>query len=149
MRVRLFRWKAIGPLLLFLALVAVLVWLFAEPVVKDTTEEAGTELLGTRVEVARLDIDARASAVELRRLQVADPFDPMRNLVEAADIRVKLNPEALAEKKVVIERMTVGGARFGTRRSRPAEPVSGKGFAPQALRSVQQWANQFDVPLCR
>ena len=37
--------------------------------------------------------------------------------------------------------------RFGTERKTPARPVSGKGFAPQLLRSVQQWTKQFNVPL--
>ncbi|HYC32776.1 MAG TPA: hypothetical protein VEB59_10850, partial [Gemmatimonadales bacterium] len=147
MRMKIFRWKAIGPLLLFLALVAVVLWLFAEPVARDTTEEVSTELLGTQVDVARLDIIARDAAVDLGGLQIADPFDVDRNLIQAETIRLKLNPEALAEKKLVIERFSLQGMLFGTRRETPARPVEGGGFAPQALRSVRDWAKQFDVPL--
>ena len=149
MRMKIFRWKAIGPLLLFLALVAVLVWLFAEPVARDTTEEVSTELLGTQVDVGRLDIIAREASVDLGALQIADPFDVNRNLVEAETIRLKLNPEALAEKKLVVERFSLQGMRFGTRREKPARPVEGSGFAPQALRSVREWSKQFDVPLLK
>lgn len=149
MGIRIFRWKAIGPLLLFLALLGVLVWIFAEPVAKDTTEEVGTELLGTQVDLGKLDIIAREASVDLRALQIADPFDPGRNLVEAEEIRLKLNPEALAEKKLVVERLSLRGMRFGTARERPARPVEGSGFAPQALRAVRQWARQFDVPLLK
>jgi len=47
MKVKIFRWKAIGPLLVLFALLGMLVWLFAEPVARQTTEEAGSELLGT------------------------------------------------------------------------------------------------------
>jgi uncharacterized protein (TIGR03545 family) len=147
MAVKIFRWKAIGPLLLLLLLIGVLTWLFAEPIARDTTEEVGTELLGTQVDVGRLDIIAKEAAVDLGALQVADPFDPNRNLVEAGEIRLKLNPEALAEKKLVVERFAVRGMRFGTARKTPARPVEGDGFAPQMLRSVRQWAGQFDVPL--
>jgi uncharacterized protein (TIGR03545 family) len=147
MRLKIFRWKAIGPLLLFLALVGVLVWLFAEPVARDTTEEVSTELLGTQVDVGTLDILAKQASVDLRRLQVADPFDLSKNLVQAEEVRLKLNPEALAEKKLVVERLSLRGLRFGTTRETPARPVEGDGFAPQALRSVRQWARQFDVPL--
>jgi uncharacterized protein (TIGR03545 family) len=149
MRMKVFRWKAIGPLLLFLALLAVLVWLFAEPVARDTTEEVSTELLGTQVDVGRLDIIAKEASVDLGALQIADPFDVTRNLVEAETIRLKLNPEALAEKKLVVERFSLQGMRFGTTRKKPARPVEGTGFAPQALRSVRQWAKQFDVPLLK
>jgi uncharacterized protein (TIGR03545 family) len=102
MAVKIFRWKAIGPLLLLFLLIGILLWLFAEPVAKDTTEEVGTELLGTQVDVGRLDIIADEASLDLRELQIADPFDSTRNLVEAADIRLRLNPLALAEKKFVV-----------------------------------------------
>jgi uncharacterized protein (TIGR03545 family) len=145
--IKVFRWKAIGPLLLFLLVVAVLVWLFAEPVARDTTEEVATDLLGTQVDVGKLDIIAGEAAVNLRALQVADPFDVHRNLVEADQIRLKLNPEALTEKKLVVERFALEGMRFGTRREKPARPVEGDGFAPRALRAVREWSGKLDVPL--
>jgi uncharacterized protein (TIGR03545 family) len=147
LRLRIFRWKAIGPLLLLLAIIAVLVALFAEPIARQATEEASTELLGTEVDVGALDLRPRDAAVELRRIQVADPFDLDHNLVEAETVHVKLNPEALAEKKLVIERLALRGMRFGTARAKPARAVDGNGFAPRTLRAVRTWADQFDVPL--
>jgi uncharacterized protein (TIGR03545 family) len=147
MRIKIFRWKAIGPLLFFLTIIIVLVVIFAEPVARDTTEEASTELLGTQVDVGKLDLYPKTSSVDLRALQIADPFSLKRNLVEADEIRLKLNPEALAEKKVVIERLTLRGMRFGTIRKTPARPVKGGGFAPKVLQTVEQWTKQFDVPL--
>ena len=147
MQVKIFRWKAIGPLLLLLVLAGVLVVIFAEPVARDTTEEVGTELLGTQVDVGRLDLLPRQASVDLGALQIADPFEPARNLIEADRIVLKLNPEALAEKKLVVERFALQGMRFGTARKTPARPVSGNGFAPQALRAVRAWGDQFDVPI--
>jgi len=147
MRMQIFRWKAIGPLMLFFAVLAFLVWLFAEPVARDTAEEAGSELLGTEVDVGKLDFLPRQASVELRALQIADPFVLTRNLIEADQIRLKLNPGALVEKKLVIEHLDLHGMRFGTRREKPARPNTGKGFAPQVYRTVQQWADQFNVPL--
>jgi uncharacterized protein (TIGR03545 family) len=146
-RIKIFRWKAIGPLLLLLLVIGILVVLFAEPVARDTTEEVGTELLGTQVDVGRLDLLPRQASVDLGALQVADPFEPRRNLVEADRIVLKLNPEALAEKKLVVERFALEGMRFGTTRKTPAWPVSGNGFAPQALRAVRAWGQQFNVPI--
>jgi uncharacterized protein (TIGR03545 family) len=146
-RIKIFRWKAIGPLLLLLIVIGILVVLFAEPVARDTTEEVSTELLGTQVDVGRLDLLPRQASVDLGALQVADPFEPRRNLVEADRIVLKLNPEALAEKKLVVERFALQGMRFGTTRKTPARPVSGNGFAPQALRAVRAWGQQFNVPI--
>jgi len=149
MAVKIFRWKAIGPLLLFLLIIAILVWLFAEPFAKDTTEEVGTELLGTQVDIGKLDIRADEAAVDLHLLEIADPFNVSKNLVEAEEIRLKLNPLALAEKKLVVENLRLGGVKFGTVRKTPAKPVEGDGFASQTLRSVREWAQQFDVPLLK
>ena len=147
MRLKIFRWKAIGPLLLLLVVLGILLVLFAEPVARDTTEEVSTELLGTQVDVGRLDLLPRQASVDLGALQVADPFEPRRNLVEADRIILKLNPEALTEKKLVVERFALQGMRFGTTRKKPARPVSGDGFAAQALRAVRAWGQQFDVPI--
>jgi uncharacterized protein (TIGR03545 family) len=147
MAIKVFRWKAIGPLILLLAIIVVLLLIFAEPVARDTTEEVSTEVLGTEVDVGKLDLLPRQASVRLEALQVADPFEPRRNLVEAAQILVKLNPEALTEKKIVIENFALHGMRFGTMRKTPARPVKGDGFAPQTLRAVRQWAKQFDVPI--
>ena len=147
MNVKIFRWKAIGPLLLLFGILGVLAWIFAEPVARETTEEASSELLGTQVDLGKLDLLPRQASVDLRALQIADPFVLTRNLIEAAEIRLKLNPVALAEKKIVIEHLSLRGMRFGTQRKTPARPPSGNGFAPQMYRAVQQWANQFNVPL--
>ena len=147
MRIKIFRWKAIGPLLLLLVVIGILVVLFAEPVARDTTEEVSTELLGTQVDVGRLDLLPRQASVDLGALQVADPFEPRRNLVEADRIVLKLNPAALAEKKLVVERFALQEMRFGTTRKTPARPVKGNGFAPQALRAVRAWGQQFNVPI--
>ena len=84
MAVKIFRWKAIGPLLLFFLLIGILLWLFAEPVARDTTEEVSTELLGTQVDVGRLDLIRGRGVGRPARLQIADPFDSTRNLLEAA-----------------------------------------------------------------
>jgi uncharacterized protein (TIGR03545 family) len=147
MSVQIFRWKAIGPLLFFLLVIVFITWVFAEPIARDTTEEASTELLGTQVDVGKLDLFPREAAVDLRALQVADPFVLTRNLVEADEIRLQLNPAALAEKKIVIENLTLHGMRFGTTRKEPARRVKGSGFAPKAYQAVEQWAKQFNVPL--
>ncbi len=147
MRIRIFRWKAIGPLLVLFAILTVLVVIFAEPIAKDTTEEASTELLGTQVDVGKLDLHPRHASVDLSRLQIANPFALKQNLLEADQIRLKLNPVALAEKKLVVERLSLSGMRFGTDRKTPARPVKGNGFAPKVLQSVDQWTKQFNVPL--
>jgi uncharacterized protein (TIGR03545 family) len=144
---RVFRWKAIGPLLLLLAFAGLMVVVFAEPIAQDTAEEAGTEYLGTQVDIDKLDLIPDRASVDMRFLQIANPFALTRNLVEADEVRLKLNPAALSEKKIVVEHLSLHGVRFGTSRKTPAKPVKGDGFAPQVLRSVERWRQQFNVPL--
>ena len=149
MRVRLFRWKAIGPLLLLLLLIGILVVLFAEPVAREATEDASTDLLGTQVDVRKLDLRPREIGADLWRIEVADPFDVHRNLVEAGSIHLTVDPEALAEKKLVVRNLTLRDLRFATRRATPARPAEGNGFAPKLVRAVRQWSDQLDVPLLK
>ena len=146
-RVALFRWKGIIPLVLGLALVAAVWLVFADRLLRSTTEEAGTKALGTELDVASLHLDLVHTSIQLSGVAIADPFDPRRNLLEVKQLFVQLEPEPLLEKKLVITRLTIGDVRTGTTRSTPARPVAAGGFAPSALREMQQWAKQFDVPL--
>lgn len=147
MKIKIFRWKAIGPLLLFFLFLGILWLLFGDLLVEDTSEEVTTELLGTQVDINGLHVRETESRVELGNLQVADPFNLNRNLLETGAAVLELDPAALLEKKLVINRLTIQDLRFGTPRATPARPVSGDGFAPTLLRQVRQWSSQFDVPL--
>lgn len=149
MKIKIFRWRAIGPLLLVLVLLGVLWILFGDWLVEDTGEEVTTELLGTQVDISGLHIRETESRIRIGRLQIADPFDVNRNLIETGAAVLELDPAALLEKKLVIDRLTIADLQLGTARTSPARPVSGDGFAPTLLRQVRQWSAQFDVPLLK
>ncbi len=146
---RLVRWKAVVPLALVVALVALLAWLFAEPVARDTAEEAASKALGTQVDLARVRLYPQRSGFALEGLQVADPFDSTRNLLQADRIDVKVDPVALAEKKLVVERLRLEGIRLGERRARPARPVAGEGYAKTLVRQLDDFRRRLDVPLVK
>jgi uncharacterized protein (TIGR03545 family) len=146
-RHRVIRWKGIVPLVLAMALAGIGYALFAEPIVRDTTAEAVSKMLGTHVEIDRLTLHETEPAVELLGIRIADPFDPMKNLVEAGRIQIELEQEPLLERKMVIRRLAIEEVRVGTARDRPAPPAPASGFAAQALGAVQAWRDQFDVPL--
>jgi len=142
-----FRWRAIVPLLLLLVAVGVGYYLLADRLARNAVAEAGTEFLGTQVDIAWLHILESEGAVEVGGLAVADPFNPSRNMVQADRIRIQLDPAPLLEKKLVIKELSIGGVRVGTKREVPARPVEGGGFAPEMVRSLTAWKQQFDVPL--
>ena len=146
-RVKVFRWQGIFPLLVFGTLLIIGWMLFGERIAQDTIEEAATKALGTQVDIARVEINERRATLALHQVSIAHPFDPTRNLVEAGLLRFELEAEPLLEKKFIVRRLELRDLETGTRRATPARTIGGDGFAPAALREMDRWAKQFQVPL--
>lgn len=146
-RTRIFRWQGIVPIILVLVLVFGGWMLFGERIIRGTMAEAATKALGAQFDLTDVKIRTFATTVELRGITLADPFDHNKNLFEVGHILMELEPRPLLEKKVIVKRFGMGAVRIGTRRSTPARPVTGGGFAPNAMREVQRFAQQFKVPL--
>ncbi|HWE41656.1 MAG TPA: hypothetical protein VG432_04080 [Gemmatimonadaceae bacterium] len=141
------RWKGIIPLV-FIALAIVVAWLtLGENLLRNTIEEAATKFLGTEVDIARLDVSLRAATVELRGVSIADPFDRMRNLVEADRVRGVLEGRPLLERKIILRTLVLGGMRTGTTRRTPSAPAPKNGFAAATLRSLDTWAARLRKPV--
>ncbi len=143
---KIFRWKAIVPMLLTLGIVAVLWLLFIDRVVRRAVEVAGADVVGAKVELASAHLRLRRAELELTGLQVTDPNAPMTNLLEIPVLRASLNGRALFMKKVVVESLVVSGVRFGTPRTESgaiAHPSPGSG---EATRHVLAWINSIPIP---
>src|SRR5690242_3566243 len=148
-RTAIFRWKGIIPLVLLLVLIGAVWVLFSDVFFRQTTEEVATKFLGTEVDLRAFHLHETEPSIDLAGIQVADPFNPRRNLVEAGALHIDLEPAPLLERKLVIRQFSLRNVRIGTARRTPARPVTGGGFAPAALTAIKQWAKQFDVPLLR
>jgi uncharacterized protein (TIGR03545 family) len=146
-RTRVFRWQGIVPIVLVGALLCAGWVLFAGRILRGTIREAGTKALGAQLDISEVRLGLIATSLEMRGVALADPFDRNRNLFEIARVFVQLEPRPLLEKKLVIRSVSIANVQTGTRRSVPAEQVSGGGFAPRALAEVQRFAGQFKVPL--
>ena len=146
-RAKIFRWQGSAFLLLLLLLIVTWWLIFGERTVRRSLEEAATTSLGTQVDIGALDLRLTEGVVAVSGVAVADPFDRMRNLIEASDSRLELEIEPLLAKKIVVRRLSVRGIRFGTTREVPARPVDTAGFAPRALRELHRFREQIDVPL--
>ncbi len=143
---RLIRWKAIAALLAFVALFALLWALFADRLIRETTEEAASESLGAEVDIGRFHILETQAAVEMGEFQLADPFDHGRNLVEFDSLRLKIAPAPLVDSKLVIEDATLTGIRFNVPRRTPARAYQ-RGLTQNVMSMVHDFTGQFDVPL--
>jgi uncharacterized protein (TIGR03545 family) len=142
---RLIRWKAVSALLLFVLLFAVLWALFADRLIRDSAEEAASQSLGTEVDIGRFRILETQAAVEMGAFQLADPFDPGRNLLEFDSLRLKLDPRPIIDLKLVIDRASLTGVRFNVPRRTPARAYE-RGLAQNVMSTVRDFTRQFDVP---
>jgi len=146
-RTRVVRWNGVIPLAVIIALLAVLYMLFADDVAKSVISQSATDLLGTEVDIAKLEILETQPGIVLHGVEIADPFEPHRNLLEVADLTVSVEPLPLLEKKYIVNRLSLGKVRVGTTRKRLAKPVTTGGLAPKAMEAVRTFRKQLDVPL--
>lgn len=146
-RLKVFRWKAIGPLLLF-GLVLVVLWvIFADRIARSQAESNLSETLGTQVDIGSVRIREADAAIDVTGLAIADPRNPMRNLIEAGDITFDLDPIPLTEKKIVIEQFKLGGLRMLTTRKTAARPANPNSPAGKLLSQTEAWAREkFQFP---
>ncbi len=151
MRVAVFRWKAVVPLLV-LGAVALGLWLvFADRIARRTAESVGTTLIGAEVEIERLHLDLPHGRVEIHGLTVASPFEALENLLQADALVADLEPLPLLEKKLVIDRLTATGLKFGTprltdgRTLKDSPSVAG-GRSDGVMGQVTRWGEQLQVP---
>jgi hypothetical protein len=116
-RSKIFRWRAIVPLVLLVILLVVGWILLLDTLVERGVEKAATAIVGAKVDVEEADVQLDEGAVVLRGLQVTNPDQPMKNLFEAREIVANLRVGPLLEKKVVVETLAVRDVRFGTDRT--------------------------------
>ena len=143
---RLIRWKAIAALALFVALFALLWALFADRLIREVAQEAASESLGTEVDIGRFRILETRAAVEMGAFQMADPFDPGKNLVEFDSLRLKIEPRPLVDMKVVVDEASLTGVRFNVPRRTRARAYQ-RGLAQNVMATVKDFTRQFDAPV--
>ena len=148
-RLRIFRWRAIGPLLVLFVIGGVLWWLFADTIARHESQKVGTQLLGARVEIEHLHLDIASGKVLMRGLTIASPHEAFKNLLQVDELVADLDVVPLTEKKLIINRVAANGLRFGTPRQTDGRVAtkSGDGVAGRVLAETREWASQFQIPV--
>jgi uncharacterized protein (TIGR03545 family) len=154
---KIFRWKALIPLVLFVVVV-VLAWtLYVDRLIRLGIEAGGTAAVGARVDLAGARLRLFQAQLRLRGLQVTNPSAPMTNLFQVGEIVVDINLRALLEKKFVAETMAVRDLEFGTPRRTsgalpPKQPAKqpakqqGASSGSSIFQSAAAWASQVALP---
>lgn len=143
---KIFRWKAIIPIVLVLLSVAAIWILLLDTIVERTVERIGTEIVGARVELDEADVRLTEGFVALRGLRVTNPDAPMTNLFEASEIIADLRMVPLLEKKIYIDTVAVRELRFGTARE-TSGAIEGSTQTNRAIRNqIDAWTDQIRIP---
>jgi uncharacterized protein (TIGR03545 family) len=148
-RFKIFRWRAVGPLLVLFVIAGVLWWLFADTIARHESQKVGTQLLGAKVEIQALHLDLKRGDVTIRGLTIASPHEAFKNLLQADELVADVDMIPLTEKKLVIDRIVAKGLRFGTPRATDGRVAakSGAGIAGRVLAETREWASQFQIPV--
>ena len=109
--------KWIRLLLIVIVLVGVFIWLFVDQIIKVVIETKGTEAVGAKVELDGAHLRWWPVALELTQLQVTNPKQPMKNIIEAEYIDITPNVPMLWKQKIIIEDMVITGLQFFTERT--------------------------------
>jgi len=149
MKVKIFRWRAIGPLLVLFVITGILWWLFADTIARRESQKVGTQIVGAQVEIQKLHLDLRHGKVLINGLTIASPHEAFKNLLQADELVADIDVVPLTEKKLIINRIAANGLRFGTPRATDGRvaATSGDGIAGRVLAETREWASQFQIPV--
>jgi uncharacterized protein (TIGR03545 family) len=139
------KWLRWPGLIVFVVVVAIglAIWyLVVDSLVKRGIEAAGTKIVGAKVELAKADVTLIPLGVELHRLQVTNPDEPMRNAVEVARMAFGMEALQLLRRKVIIDEMAIDGMQFNTPRATSGAIVR----RPEKTEVEQPGGSFIDLP---
>lgn len=113
---RWIRWPGLIAFVVIVAVVGGFWYLFVDDAVEYVVETAGSRAVGAKVELDSVDLTLFPLGLEMNRLAVANPKQPMRNALEADAIRMRFNTGWLIKRRMVIENAAVSGVSFDTKR---------------------------------
>ena len=131
---KLLKWFGIflGTVIVLLVVVILLL----DTIVKWGIETGGTRVVGARVELAAADLSFFPLGLELDRLQVTNPDEPMKNALEIERTNLSFDTWKLIKKKVYINEMAADNVRFNTQRQISGAVVNVKKIEKKPLSEI-------------
>ncbi len=110
------RWKGIIVLAVLAVIFFVLSWLLTDAWLEARLESLGTSINGAKVEIDNLDFSLAGVHMKWDRLQVTDPKNTMKNMIETGRTDFDLEFWPLLSEKVIIDNIQVRDIRTYTDR---------------------------------
>lgn len=114
---------------LFVLLVLAVYFFFTDDWLERRLEKIGSAIVGARVEIDDLDLNLLTLRGGWKRLQIADPNNPWKNLLETGRARFDLAAEPLFFGRWIIEELRLENVRSGT-------PRDSDGSLPEKKKSA-------------
>ena len=111
------RWKGLIFILVVVAIVIVLGFIFSDKWIEKRLEAAGTAAVGAKVEIDNFDISFTKMYLKWDSLQVADPKDTWKNIITTGKTGIDLEFLPLLRKKYIIENIQLINVKSGTERT--------------------------------
>lgn len=110
------RWKALYIVIPLLLLLGLGYYFFFDRILENSIEGFLETVIGAKVEVDKLHFSITTPSISIGRLQITNPRNTWRNLIETGDMQFKLAWEPLYSGKFVIEKIALSELMLNTPR---------------------------------
>jgi uncharacterized protein (TIGR03545 family) len=137
------RWKGIIFLIAIVILFLVLSSFITSTIVENELENLGTTVVGAMVEIDDLDVSLFELMIKWDKLQITDPDNTMKNMLETGQTEFDLELIPLFSGKVIIENIMLTGVRAGTDRETdgaipPGEQPQKNSFIASTISNLKE-----------
>jgi uncharacterized protein (TIGR03545 family) len=112
-----FRWQYWAPRIVVVTAVVLTVKYGLDPFLRWAMITAGEAAIGAKVEVAEVTTSLRGGEITITGIAAANPRKPMRNLLEAEQLRLEVDAAQLLRNRVVVRDGLIGGLQFDSERT--------------------------------
>ncbi len=110
------RWLGLIPFAIIIGAVALFFLFFSNNLIKSQIETHATQANAASVDVASVRLTLQPIGFEIRNMQVANPDEPMRNLIEFERAAVQVDLLEVLLGRVIIEEVSFTGVKYDTER---------------------------------
>jgi len=109
--------RILSILLIIVVLLCAAYFFLIDRLLKTAIETQGSNALTAKLDVADVTFHLFPTSIRLEGVQITNPQQPLRNVVEMRALTAPLNIGAIIDRKIDIPNMEINGLRFNTARA--------------------------------
>lgn len=144
------RWKYLAPRLAVVTSLCLFWWFGLDHLVRWSLISTGQSVTGAKVEISELKTSLANGKLRMQNIQIANPHDPDRNLMEAREAVLYLEASSLLKRKFVVSEGRLSGVRIDTPRETPGALAATERqleIARQLAELGSRWLEHFKATL--